>query len=225
MKSIKKSPILLLGLFAALAAGHAQEKPGAAAATMPIRVSARQAEVRALEKWITVQTSVESLPDSKTARLVFFQEPGSERPVQKGQAVKVPLPPPRAGFASGVVEKVAAAADPRTGMIRVEILADNPGQALAKGKTFAVEIQVLKRPNLLAAPLAAIVREEGRAFVFRLDQGSGRTKVEKVAVATGYSDDAWIEIHTGLWPGQWLAVSHLDRLADGVTVLAQPAPR
>ena len=200
-------------------AGQVQPSPAPALAG-PISVSAAQANIQSLEKWLPVQADVIAIPAPFQARLALNLKQSSSEPVKKGQAVRVPIPPPRSGYAPGAVDQVSPGSEP--GAVRVELLVQNPNQAFGIGRSALVEILVIKRPNTLVAPAAAIVQEGNQAFVFKLDQGSGRAKVQKAPVRVGYSDGGWTEIQLGLWPGQWLATSNLNRLADGATVLASP---
>jgi len=200
-------------------AGQVQPSPAPALAG-PISVSAAQANIQSLEKWIPGQADVLNLPAPFQARLALNLKQSSLNPVKKGQAVRVPIPPPRSGYVPGAVDQVSQGSEP--GAVRVELLVQNPDQALGVGQSVSAEILVIKRPNTLVAPAAAIFQEGNQTFVFKLDKGSGRAKVQKAPVRVGYSDGEWTEIQLGLWPGQWLAASNLNRLADGATVLASP---
>ena len=195
-----------------------QNPPPASAA--PISVSAAQAGVRSLEKWLPVKADVVSIPAPFQVRLALNLKPSNPEPIQKGQAVRVPIPPPRSGYAPGVVDLVSPG--PGAGTLHLELLALNPAQAFGVGQSIIAEIQVLKRPNALVVPVSAVVQEGNQAFVFKLDQGSGRTKAQKAPVRVGSSDGQWIEVRFGLWPGQWLATSNLNRLTNGALVLATP---
>jgi membrane fusion protein, multidrug efflux system len=207
---------LLLG-----SAGAGQVRPlPAPSPAVPLTVSAAQANVRSLEKWLPVKAEVIALPAPAQARLAFNQQQSSSAPIKIGQAVRVPVPPPRSGYVPGAVDRVSQGALP--GTLRVELLVQNPDQAFGLGQSALAEVQVIKRPNTLVAPAAAVFEEGDQTFVFKLDQGSGRAKVQKVPVRVGYGDGEWTEIRLGLWPGQWLAASNLNLLADGVTVLVNP---
>jgi len=211
--------------FSRAGTGQAQKSSRPLPAREPIPVTAGQTQIRSLEKWTAGQAVVTALPEPRTARLLLRPEQIQTDPIQKGQAVRVALGPPRSGYLSGVVDLVSASPGSRAGPVRVEMLVENPASALAAGQTCFLEILVVKRPNSLVAPRGAIISQGRQAFVFRLDRGSGRARAQKVEVHLGYATDQWAEVKAGLWSGQWLATSNLDDLSDGAVVFAQPNPR
>ena len=219
------SRLLAVFLLAPLSLLGQETRSRPAAGEEPVFVIAGQAQIRSLEKWRPGQAVLESVPQPKTARLIFQPAETMTEPIQKGQAARVKLPPPREGYVSGVVDRVTNQADLHTGAARVELLVENPGNALVQGRTYSAEVQVVKRPNALVVPRAAFFSEGSQTFVFRLNRPSGKAKVEKVAVPLGYATEEWVEVSTGLWPGQWLATSNLNRLQDGATVFAQGGSR
>ena len=226
MKRVVLFGLLLAGLGMARP-GHAQDKKKSSAASppaVPLSVSAAQIQIRSLEKWISVPVVVMTLPAPRQARLVAHLKLSDlADPVKKGQAVRAPLSLPRSGSVQGVVDRVSQ--NPAEGTVRVELLVENPGQIWAVGQSLTADVRVVKRPNALVVPVAAIAEEGKKIFVFKLDHGSGKSKAKKVEVRAGYSDGQWTEIRLGLWPGQWLAASQLKLLTDGALVLASPTPR
>ena len=225
MFSLSSSCLLALFLLAPLSSLGQETKPRLIEAEKPIFVTAGQTQVRSLEKWLPGQATLDSAPRPKTSRLIFQPAQSSAEPIKKGQAARVKLLPPREGYLSGVVDRVSNKADSRASAFQVELLVENPSNALSQGATYSAEVQVVKRPNALVAPRPAVRSQGNQTFVFRLSRPSGQAKVEKVAVHLGYATDEWVEVSTGLWPGQWLATSNLDRLQDGATVFAQGGSR
>lgn len=219
------SRLLAVFLLAPLSVLGQETSSRPAAVAEPVFVTAEKAHVRSLEKWLPGPAVLDSVPQAKTARLIFQPEEAATEPIQKGQAARVKLEPPRQGYLAGVVDRVTDGADSRTGPVRVELLVENPGNALVKGTTYSAEIQVVKRPNALVIARAAALSEGNQTFVFRLSRPSGKAKVEKVAVPLGYATEEWAEVSTGLWPGEWLATSNLNLLEDGATVFVQGGSR
>ncbi len=122
------------------------------------------------------------------------------------------------GDITGEVIEIAGRADPATGTFAVEIgLPDDPrlrsgmiGAAQIVSKAGAGEVPVVPA-DALFAPRA------GEGFIYVVDPSSKRVRLHKVMIAE--AGDAGIRITGGVKRGEWVAVSRIDRLTDGMAIV------
>jgi membrane fusion protein (multidrug efflux system) len=121
---------------------------------------------------------------------------------------------------AGVVTRVGAALDPATRTQPIESAIANPDARLKPGQFARVVLDLGAREALLV-PRAAIDTFAGthRAFVVHQD---GR--VESRTITPGDDLGQEVVVLDGLAGGETVAVSHLERLADGVRVSAIASP-
>jgi HlyD family secretion protein len=91
---------------------------------------------------------------------------------------------------------------------------DPPGDRILRPEmTTTVRIALERREHVLALPLRAIRREQGRTFVLcrrRTDQGD---RIERRTIATGARDDSYTEIVDGLREGDEVLVGEVSETA------------
>lgn len=95
----------------------------------------------------------------------------------------------------------AEALDPTTRTMRMEMVIDNPKQLLKPGMYGKASIILEERSGVLTVPSTALVRRNGIAMVFVVDDESGtppRGKVRAVTVELGQDDGRFVEIRSGL---------------------------
>jgi len=98
----------------------------------------------------------------------------------------------------------------------VVVLIEKPGKALA-GMTARVALEV-SSPEALTLPQAAVKVDQGRAWVFVVEDG----KAKKIEVGLGLSDGRSVQIVRGLRADQQVAVTNVSLLADGNAVKVMP---
>jgi len=98
----------------------------------------------------------------------------------------------------------------------VVILIEKPGKALA-GMTARVALEV-SSPEALTVPQTAVKVDQGRAWVYVVEDG----KAKKVEVGLGLSDGRSVQIVHGLKADQLVAVTNVSLLADGNLVKVIP---
>lgn len=119
---------------------------------------------------------------------------------------------------AGSVLELGARADAATGTFQAEIAL--PGDPrLRSGLIGRVSISASPpagaAPRLLVPPLAIFGARAGEGFVYMLD-GQDRVRLRKVRL--GQAEDGGVQVLGGLAPGEWVAITALDRLQDGMTV-------
>ena len=116
----------------------------------------------------------------------------------------------------GILTRMAARVDHRTRSLRIEAEIPNPDGKLRPGY-FAHITGVLGEEDALFIPRTGLARFAGVERIFIVEDNV----VTSREVTSGMEDGDWIEIATGLSEGETVAVSALNRLADGMAVQAQ----
>ena len=116
----------------------------------------------------------------------------------------------------GVLTRMAARVDHRTRSLLIEAEIPNPDGKLRPGY-FARITGVLGEEDALFIPQTGLARFAGVERIFIVEDNV----VTSREVTSGMEDDDWIEIAKGLAEGETVAVSALNRLADGMTVQTQ----
>ena len=120
----------------------------------------------------------------------------------------------------GTLTRIAARVDHKTRSLRIEAEIPNPNGKLRPGY-FAHITGVLGEEEALFIPRTGLSRFAGVERVFVVQDNV----VTSREVTSGVEEGEWIEIATGLVNGETVAISALNRLADGMTVQTQLAQR
>ena len=121
---------------------------------------------------------------------------------------------------TGRVNTVERAVDPTTGTLGVELLFPNPQQILRPGQYGRVRILLDTKAGALLIPQRA-VQELQNLYSVAILEGD---KVAFRNVKVGQRVDSLWVIEEGLKPGEQVVVEGLQRIQDGMTVSAKPAP-
>lgn len=118
------------------------------------------------------------------------------------------------------VRRVGPAAQPGTHAVPVELEVPNPGGSLRAGRFVEVDIQ-LGEADVVVVPREAL---QSLAGVYRLFIVDADGLVQSRRVEVGADRGAAVEIRSGAAAGERVAVTHLERLADGMRVDVAPGP-
>ena len=121
------------------------------------------------------------------------------------------------GELTGSVIEIGGRAQQATGTFTVEIGLPNDSR-LRAGQIGTVSI-VASGPgslSLAVPPAAVFAPRAGQGFVYVVDAATKRVKLRRVSI--GEASDSAIRVTAGLRPGEWVATSRLDRLADNMAV-------
>jgi membrane fusion protein (multidrug efflux system) len=99
------------------------------------------------------------------------------------------------------------------GLARVE----PPTEGLVPGMSVDVEIVVAESPKTLRVPLEAVVKEDGGAYVYRINGG----RAHRTPVEVGLETTSEMEILEGLAAGDLVVVAPERGLEDGDRVEAR----
>jgi RND family efflux transporter MFP subunit len=112
---------------------------------------------------------------------------------------------------AGTVERIAPTVDPATSTVKVVLRVDDTSAAARVGSFLRARITTDVRHNAVAVPKRALVPEAGATYVYLAEADS----VRKVAVTTGYADDAFVEVASGLELGNRVVTVGQGGLRNG----------
>jgi len=121
---------------------------------------------------------------------------------------------------TGRVNTVERAVDPTTGTLAVQLVFPNPDQLLRPGQYGRVRILLETKPGALLIPQRAVQELQNLYNVAVVDGGKVAFRNVKVGQRVG---SLWV-IEDGLKAGEQIVVEGLQRIQDGMTVSAKPAP-
>ena len=121
----------------------------------------------------------------------------------------------------GRVNLVERAVDPTTGTLGLELLFANPDLLLRPGQYGRTRLLLETRTGALVVPQRAVQELQGIYSVALVDESN---KVAFRTVKVGIRDGSLWVIEEGLKPGERVVVEGLQRIQDGMTVAAKPAP-
>jgi membrane fusion protein, multidrug efflux system len=97
----------------------------------------------------------------------------------------------------GVVERIAPAVDPATSTVKVTLRVDAAGGSTRVGTFVRAHITTDVHRGAVSVPKKALVPEAGVTYLFLAEADS----VRKVPVTTGYADEDYVEIVSGVATG------------------------
>ena len=197
---------------AEVAVAAAQLQLDHASVTAPVSgtIAAVNAEVGAMAATMPVVTILD-LDNLKIELNVGEREIVSLAP---GQEVRVQVATLSSESFPGVVDTVYPAADPVTGLFKVEIQVDNSRGLLKPGMYATVSIVTAAKDHALTIPSRAVVTANGVDAVYVvIDERAVLTPV-----TLGLEGDGVVELLAGVGPDTAVVVSGQDFLADGDVV-------
>lgn len=135
--------------------------------------------------------------------------PGKEASVRVGAYTDKPL--------KGVVDSIAMQSlDIKergiTFLVKIRLVPTN--LPLRLGMTAEIDILLRRVTNAVLVPLEAVTEQKGKSIVYVIDNGAAR----RTEIATGISDDEYMQALSGISAGQMVVVSPLDRVKNGMKV-------
>ena len=166
-------------------------------------------------------TVIVSVVDIGTVRLVANLVEKDFRRVRPGIEAMVEVDAfPGEQFA-GQVSRVAPIFDPATRTAAMEIEVPNPGFRLKPGMFARIRLLAERRTNVLAVPRSAVLDVEGRRGVFLIEEQIAHF----APIQTGLSDEAHVEVLSGLAEGQHVVTVGALALREGDRVLLSSGAR
>ncbi len=113
------------------------------------------------------------------------------------QPVEIHTDVDAAAALTGRIDRIAPTVDPATSTVKVTLRVDDASAAARVGSFARARITTDLRRGAVAVPKRALVPEAGATYLFVADADS----VRKVAVTTGYADDDFVEVLSGIGLG------------------------
>jgi len=114
----------------------------------------------------------------------------------------------------GTVVRINKALDLATRTLQAEINIPNPGHLLKPGMFAKVEMILKEKPDALTVPKEAVLKEEGKEFVFAVEGNQAFRK----PVVTGVERESLIEIVEGVKEGDKIVIRGQESLRDLSTI-------
>lgn len=114
----------------------------------------------------------------------------------------------------GTIVAVNPSIDSTNRTFLVKVAVPNPELQLQAGLFATARFELPARLGVLAVPLAAVTRDEGRSYVWIVDGGRART----LPIREGLADGEWVEVVEGLDPGQGVVTTGAGGLVAGAQV-------
>ncbi len=122
---------------------------------------------------------------------------------------------------TGRVNLVDRAVDPTTGTLGIQLEYPNPGLLLRPGQYGRARLLLDTRAGALLIPQRAVQELQNLTSVAVVDASN---KIAFRTVKTGLRVGSLWVIEEGLKPGEKVVTEGLQRIQDGMTVVAKPAP-
>jgi membrane fusion protein (multidrug efflux system) len=168
---------------------------------------------------VNAGTVITTLDDSSLIKLDFTVPDTFLFAIRPGLTVSAVTTGLRGRTFEGKITKLDSRVDPVTRSMFVRAEIPNRDGALKPGMFMTVSLQGDVLPALLV-PEAAIVPEQGRAFVFVVENGVAQRR----EVGVGRRRPGEVEVTTGLKEGERIVVDGTQNLRDGVKVHDQAVP-
>jgi HlyD family secretion protein len=137
--------------------------------------------------------------------------------VRQGQAVKIYLDAyPDLTFTGKViqVDVKSQTGSAGTTVFPVVVQVDRTDIPLRLGYNATVDITVLGRVDVISLPVTAIIPENGKSYVYVVEDGKARLQ----EISTGDSTKEWVEVISGLEEGDRVIIEGVGKVKEGQKV-------
>ncbi|HEX9735868.1 MAG TPA: efflux RND transporter periplasmic adaptor subunit [Thermoanaerobaculia bacterium] len=166
-----------------------------------------------LGSYLSPQTRIASLQDVDPIKVDFSVPEKYAAQVRLGGRISFRVGGTDGPF-TGEVYAVEPSVERETRSLLLRARSPNPGGRLLPGAFADVEVVVREVAGALAVPNLAVIPELGGKKVFVYEDG----KAQERRVETGIRSAEWIEVTTGLEPGDQVIVSAIQQLRPGLAV-------
>ena len=152
--------------------------------------------------------------DFDPLQAVLFVPERELRALRPGQPATLQVDALGEGTYSGVVRRISPVVDAATGTVKVTVDVTDPERRLLPGMFARVGIVHDRRENVVVVPRSAIVNEDGREYVFVVEDD----RVKRTEVRTGYRSGGNVEVLEGVAEGLNVVTSGKSSIADGALI-------
>jgi len=191
----------------------AQARLGYANVTAPFpgTVTARLLDAGAL---VSNGTALFTLADFDSVKVVVNVMERDVPQVSVGTAAQVVADALPSDTFAGRVGRASGAIDPATRTMPVEVFVPNPEHRLKPGMFATVNLSLYQHPDVITAPIAAVLKAAGGSFVYLVQHDTARRK----EVNTGIEQGSRVEIVSGLSDGETLITTGQQYVRDASPV-------
>ena len=154
------------------------------------------------------------LTDFDPLLAVLFVPERELNKLRQGQPAELRLDALPGDTFTGTIKRISPVVDPTTGTFKVTVEIRDPSRQLKPGMFGRIRIVYDTRKNVLLVPKGAILAEDDEASVYLIRDSMAFRQV----VETGYSDDARVEIVSGIEPGDHIITTGQNSLRDSSRV-------
>jgi membrane fusion protein (multidrug efflux system) len=136
--------------------------------------------------------------------------------LEPGQTAPILLDARPGEHLEGTIRRIFPTAEPDTRLITVEIALPEGSvdRGIRPGFLGRVRMAIDPRPDVIAAPVAALGEEDGEHFLFVVTNN----RLERRVVERGVQRGDWVEITSGLEEGEVVLATNPSELSDGQAV-------
>jgi membrane fusion protein, multidrug efflux system len=168
--------------------------------------------------YVTSATPLLTLQTSDPQRAVIEVPERYAGQLHNGQAVEFTVAAQPERTFHGVVEFIDPVVQPSSRTILVKARAPNPGRMLKAGMFIEARLATATRNDAIIVPEDAVQPQRTANVAWAVVDGkASRRVVELGARTTGY-----VEIVSGIQPGELVVVGGLERMAEGMPVAPRP---
>ncbi len=142
-------------------------------------------------------------------------------PLKTGREVRLTLRAASDIAFKGRIRQISPVVDTATGTVKVTIEAVNPPDVVRPGAFVAVDIVRETKPSAIRVPREAVIRELRDAHLFVADGKIARRR----DIVLGIEEGAFVEVVSGVKPGDQIIVAGQGALKDGSPIKVLPAKR
>lgn len=164
---------------------------------------------------ISAGTALVEISDISSIKLDFTIPESYLSQVKVGQTVEARVSAFNNKVFKGLISAIDPQIDPVTRSARVRALIDNPDLALKPGMLMTVGI-IRQQRDALAVPELSVIAEGTQKYVYVVNP-DGKT-VTRTRITTGERQPGFVEVTSGLEPGQLVVTEGTVKLRDGAEV-------
>ncbi|MGE0788668.1 MAG: efflux RND transporter periplasmic adaptor subunit [Sandaracinaceae bacterium] len=171
-------------------------------------------------EFVSPQVPLVTLVRANPLRLEMQVPQQSLMDVRAGQEVSVRVDAVPDRTFTGTIRYVSAAVNTTSRGLTVEAIVPNDDNVLRPGLFVTARISTGRNQAAAVIPSSAVLTAAGVSRVFVVSDG----RIEERVIAIADRDDEHVVVSDGVRPGEAVATSDLETLADGLTVDGAPAP-
>lgn len=174
-------------------------------------ISYRNAEVG---NYVSAGTKLFTIVDNSSVFVDCIVSESDSALLQVGQEVEVDIEA-LGHEAKGKIIFISPAASDENNGFSVRLALEGADANIKEGLFAKSKFNYLQKENTIYLNKTTIIEKNGKDYVFVLNKNN---KVEQREVKTGIRNDTQVEIIKGISAGEWIVITNLSRLRNGMSV-------